>query len=115
MIEIFSVCFALSAPHSAAIVTVIGLCLRTGRGTRIVTFPCHGLERPMIPDNCLAGRERFRLIIFERSKIILEINKLPFSKQVAVVSPLVEGNSIGKFELTHYLKPPLLDLVANFR
>ena len=50
----------------------------------------------------------------ERSSIILDMNILPFSKQVGVISALVEGNSIrATVRLTGVAKGTILRLLED--
>jgi len=50
----------------------------------------------------------------ERSSIILDMNRLPFSKQVAVVAALVEGNSIrSTSRMTGVAKGTILTLLGD--
>lgn len=52
--------------------------------------------------------------MLERSSIILDMNILPFSKQVAVVSALVEGNCIrATSRMTGVAKGTILTLLEN--
>src|SRR5205809_7738904 len=58
--------------------------------------------------------KRFLLTLLERSSIIEAMNNLPFEKKVAVISALVEGNSIrATSRMTGVAKGTILTLLEK--